>query len=115
MRRKSDMIRLKALLVLTVLLVPLSAVSGMQAARAATPGYNVYVGYADTLRSSPTSFPTPFDTGGWITNERQPTSTSLDSGAIRVINPSGVAETRDSSTVNNWTHSFYVLPHTISR
>jgi hypothetical protein len=108
------MIRLKALLVLTVLLVPLSAVSGMQAAQAATPGYNVYVGYADTLRSSPTNFPTPFDTGAGVTNEGQPSSTSLDSGAIRVINASGVAETVDSVTVNIGTHSFDLWPHGIS-
>jgi hypothetical protein len=80
----------------------------------ASPGYNVYVGYADNLRANPASFPTPFDTAPGITREGDPSSTQLDSGAVRIVNSSGTTETVNSVTVDVGSSHFDLWPHNVS-
>jgi len=80
----------------------------------AAVGYNVFVGYADTLRPNAATFPTPFDTGPGITNEgRASTNGDLDSGAIRVVNSSAVTETVNSVIAHVGGNTFDLWPHNI--
>ena len=67
-------------------------------AQAAAPGYNVFVGYADDLRSGTVQSPTPWaaDTGIIF----QGTMTGNDAGAIRVANATAVTETVDFVTLS---------------
>ena len=87
---------------------------GLGAATARAAGYDVFVGYADTLRPSATTFPTPFDTGPGITNLGDPSSASLDSGTVRVVNTSGVAETVNSVVVHVGSTTYDLWPHNTS-
>src|SRR5947208_3150291 len=60
-RRLRDVRRFKSLLALVGLIVPLFAMLGVPAAEAAGLGYNVFVGYADNLRSATNQSPTPWE------------------------------------------------------
>jgi hypothetical protein len=69
----------------------------------AAGGVDVYVGYADDLRASPTNFPTPWDGSPGVTFEGcTPPSTpcQFDAGAVRVVNNSATPVTVDSVSVN---------------
>jgi hypothetical protein len=80
----------------------------------ADPGYNVYVGYADKLRSSATAFPTPFDAAPGILHFGDASSNpNLDSGAVRIVNSSGVSETINSISVDVGTAHFALWPANI--
>ncbi len=84
------------------------------AAADSAPGYNVFVGYADTVRPDSRFFPTPFDTGAGVVNEGQPGSASLDGGAIRIANATATAETVDYVTVTFGSCTFDLWPHGVS-
>jgi hypothetical protein len=95
----------------------MSGLAGASAAMASadpSPGYNVFVGYADTLRPSAQHFPTPFDTGAGLVNEGQPSSTVLDGGAIRIANATANTETVDYVTVTIGVCTFDLWPHSVS-
>lgn len=79
-----------------------------------TPGYNVFVGYADTVRPDAKFFPTPFDTGAGVVNEGQPSASSLDGGAIRIANSTATTETVDYVTVTFDSCTFDFWPHNVS-
>jgi hypothetical protein len=112
--------RLKRL-VFSLLLVASSVVSasaltvawGTVAAHAVTGSVNVYVGYADSLRSSPTNFPTPWNGDTGVTFEGC-TGCAYDAGAVRVVNTSGATETIDSVTVTIDTCTYDIWPHGVS-
>lgn len=88
-----------AVAAITVTLLGAALAVGPPSAYAVSPGYNVFVGYADNARPSPTAFPTPFDTGPGITNLGDSSSASLDSGAVRLVNTTAVTETVNSVLV----------------
>ena len=97
------------------LLLPASLAIGTHVASAQPNSYNVFVGYADTLRPSAPVFPTPFNTdpAAGVTDLGRPagaTSPGNDSGAIRVINTSGVAETVNNVTVTVGSSVFSIWP-----
>src|SRR5436305_9440412 len=75
--------------VVAVAAAPASAASGVQ----------VYVGYADTLRASPTNFPTPWDGSPGVTFDGCTGSCSFDGGAVRIVNGTGSVQTVNSITV----------------
>src|SRR3954453_17496758 len=75
--------RLTSMAAIAGLLVAGLFVAGPASADPA-PGYNVFAGYADTLRPLPQNFPTPYDTGSGLVDEGLPGSASLDGGAIRI-------------------------------
>jgi hypothetical protein len=52
--------RLKALVALVGLLLPLCVALSTSVAAAADPAYSVFVGYADDLRSGPSQSPSPW-------------------------------------------------------
>jgi hypothetical protein len=79
----------------------------------AASSYSVFVGYADTLRANPAAFPTPFDTAPGVTNQGQPSSVQLDSGAVRIQNTSGATETVNSVVVNVGPNQFDLWPHNV--
>jgi hypothetical protein len=93
-------------------------VAGLFAAGSAsadpTPGYNVFVGYADTLRPLPQNFPTPFDTGAGVVDEGLPGSASLDGGAIRITNATAATENVDYITVSLGPCTFDLWPHNVA-
>ena len=86
---------------------------GVPDASAAPAGYDVFVGYADTLRPNVATFPTPFDTGPGITNLGDPSSATLDSGTVRLTNTTGVTETVNSVVVTVGPDTFDLWPHNI--
>ena len=111
--RAIDMQRIKGLLVIAGVMLPFGL--AVCPAHAAVPAYNVFVGYADTARPNAPASPTPFDNGGGVILEGQsPTTTSLDTGAVRVANASAVAETVDFVTVDVGAMHFDLWPHGIS-
>lgn len=83
-------------------------------ASADSPGYNVFVGYADTLRSAPTHFPTPYDTSAGVVDEGLPGSASLDGGAIRIENATAATENVDYVTVSLGPCTFDLWPHNVA-
>ncbi len=93
-------------------LVGVAAQASVAAADA--PGYNVFVGYADTVRPQFALFPTPFDTGAGVVNEGQPGSAALDGGAIRIANATAMTETVDYVTVAFGPCTFDLWPHGVA-
>lgn len=96
-----------------------AAAHGLQTKQIAHPAagsINVYVGYVDNLRPSPTNFPTPWDGDAGVTfNGCSPTtSCSFDAGAVRVVNNTGAAVTIDSVIVKFDTCVFDMWTHGVS-
>jgi hypothetical protein len=94
-------------------------VSGLLAATVpasadSSPGYNVYVGYADTLRPAAANFPTPFNSKPGVINESLPSDAGLDGGAIRVVNATAVTENVDYVTVSLGPCTFDLWPHNVA-
>ena len=87
---------------------------GMPDASATSPGYGVFVGYADSLRPSAATFPNPFDTGPGVTNlGRASDAGNLDSGAVRLVNTTASAETVNSLVVHVGSTTYDIWPHGI--
>jgi len=82
-------------------LVVASAVATALPATAAS-GIGVFVGYADSTRANATNFPTPWSGSPNITFEGCPPTASctFDSGAVQVVNNSGVPVTVNSVAVH---------------
>lgn len=96
----------------TVLFASMLCVSGLLtstvlALTPATPALasstvDVYVGYADTARSNPANFPTPWEGSPGVIYEGCSPSSSceFDAGAARVVNNTGGAVTVNSITIS---------------
>ncbi len=83
------------------LAVSLAGITHLATARAAgTVG--VFVGYADSLRSSPTNFPTPWAGSPGVTFEgcQPPSLCTYDAGAVRVVNNTNATVTVNSVAVH---------------
>jgi hypothetical protein len=77
---------------------------------------DVYVGYADNLRPSPTNFPTPWEgDAGVIFEGCSPSSScSFDAGAVRLVNNTGAGVTIDSVILKFDVCTFDMWPHGVS-
>ncbi|MDQ1420960.1 MAG: hypothetical protein QOJ52_2922 [Acidimicrobiaceae bacterium] len=102
--------RLKALVALVGLLLPLCVALSTSLAAAADPAYSVFVGYADDLRSGPSQSPSPW--AGAVGVMFEGTASGNDAGAIRVANATAVTETVDfvnleigGCTFDLWSHN----------
>jgi len=81
----------------------------------AQTGVDVWVGYADTLRASPTNFPTPWSGApNTIFSGNACSSGPCDNGAIRIVNNSASAVTVNSVIASFSTCTFDAWPHTVS-
>ncbi|HTI24826.1 MAG TPA: hypothetical protein VL652_27770 [Kutzneria sp.] len=98
--------------VLGLVIAGLFAVTGAAAADS-SPGYTVFVGYADSLRHGGPVFPTPYNTGNGVVNEGLPSTASLDGGAIRIANATAVTENVDYVTVSLGPCVFDLWPHNV--
>lgn len=88
-------------LVLTASFIATTAVAGTLATTARADTFNVYTGYADSLR--PTGFfPTPWLAGPGVVSQSAANQADFDSGAIRILNTGASA-----ITVSNFTVSLY--------
>jgi hypothetical protein len=85
----------------------LAASVALLASQAQADTFNVYVGYADTLRPSG-FFPSPFCTGGITPNCQVDTGDALDAGAFRVDNTGATSITLSNIvvTLDNGAFSF---------
>ncbi len=101
--------QVKALFALVGLVVPLCLGLGASAAHAAGPGYNVFVGYADDLRSGTSQSPTPWAGSSGVIFEGA--ASGNDAGAVRVANTTALAETVDFVTVSLGGCTFDLWPH----
>jgi len=82
------------------LLPALGGTAGLIAPAVASPGsVDVYVGYADSLRPSPTNFPTPWAGSPTVVFEGCNPCT-YDAGAVRVVNNTTLSQTINSVSVN---------------
>jgi hypothetical protein len=79
-------------------------------AAAAVPGIQVYVGYADTLRSNPAQFPTPWSGSPNVIFAGCTVSCSFDAGAVRIVNNSTTTQTVNSISVSLSTCTFAMWP-----
>src|SRR5512139_1536954 len=101
----------RILTLFTVVALALVGVAvGSGKARAAS-NVQVFVGYADTLRASPTNFPTPWDGSPSTVFLGCHSNCSFDAGAVRVVNNSPVSVTVDSVKVKLSTCTFDMWPH----
>ena len=99
------------LLPAAALAVSLAGITHLATARAAgTVG--VFVGYADSLRSSPTNFPTPWAGSPGVTFEgcQPPSACTYDAGAVRVVNNTNATVTVNSVAVHVDTCTFSGWP-----
>ncbi|HEV2639495.1 MAG TPA: choice-of-anchor P family protein [Actinocrinis sp.] len=83
---------------------------GAATASAASPGLQVYVGYADNLRPDPANFPTPWDGSPNVIYQGCTGSCSFDGGVVRIVNNSTTAQTVDSISVTLGTCTFAYWP-----
>lgn len=79
-------------------------------ASATTAGVQVYVGYADTIRSNPVNFPTPWSGTPGVIFAGCTASCSFDAGAVRIVNNSTTVQTIDAITVSLSTCTFDMWP-----
>jgi Bacterial Ig-like domain (group 1) len=79
----------------------LAGIAHVTTARAAG-SVDVFVGYADSLRASPTNFPTPWAGSPGVTFEgcQPPSACTYDAGAVRVVNNTSATVTVNSVTVH---------------
>lgn len=80
-------------------------------AAAEVPGIQVYVGYADTLRSNPANFPTPWSGSPHVIFAGCTVSCSFDAGAVRIVNDSTTDQTVNSISVSLSTCTFAMWPN----
>ncbi|HET9172013.1 MAG TPA: choice-of-anchor P family protein [Actinospica sp.] len=79
-------------------------------ARAAAAGVEVYVGYADTARSNPVDFPTPWQGSPNVVYQGCSGSCEFDGGAVRIVNDSTTAQTVNSISISLSTCTFAYWP-----
>lgn len=84
------------------------------AARAATSPYSVNVGYADTTRPSPVSFPTPWAGSPNVVMQGCTTSCSFDAGAVEIVNNTHAKETVNYVYVDMSTCHFDIWTHGVA-
>ncbi|HET7486928.1 MAG TPA: Ig-like domain-containing protein [Acidimicrobiales bacterium] len=102
--------------VLAAVVLVVASVGGVfaaPAASAATPDYNLFVGYADNLRSGTAQSPTPWagSPGVFFAGCTPVDSCEFDGGAIRVANATAVTETVDYVTADFDGCVFDLWPH----
>jgi len=79
-----------------VLLVLIDRAPALVDAQTQTPGIQVFVGYADNLRSRADNFPTPWNGAPNVIFEGCESTCSFDGGAVMVFNNTGTAVTINS-------------------
>jgi hypothetical protein len=104
--------RVKALFAVVAVVTPLCLAVGVPAAHGSTPGYNVFVGYADDVRSGIRQSPTPWAGATGVTFAGA--TSNNDAGAIRVANATAVTETVDFVTLNIGGCIFDLWPHGVA-
>ncbi len=101
-------IKPRLVLTLVALILPaaalaaaLAGITHLATARAAGT-VDVFVGYADSLRASPTNFPTPWAGSPSVTFEgcQPPSACTYDAGAVRVVNNTNATVTVNSVAVH---------------
>lgn len=88
-------------LFLTASFIATTAVAGSLANTARADTFNVYTGYADTLRATG-FFPTPWLGGSGVVSQSAANQSDFDSGAVRILNTGASA-----ITISNFTVSLY--------